>query len=916
MKKTVLFVIFSLIGLYIYSQNEASNWYFGENAGIKFNVFTGGVTPLNNGKINTREGCASISDSNGQLLFYTDGTTVYNNSHNIMANGDGLLGDESSTQSAIVVPKPNDSDIYYIFTVGSNQTDTGLNYSIVDVSANVGDGEVRNKNTNLLSQCAEKISAVVKDCDTKSIWVITLANSSGIGSTNFDTFFAYEINDLGVNPIPVKSSFPFSIADPRGYLKLSPDGSKLACANVQSGLYLFDFDSETGIATNAQTITINDQNNKSYGIEFSPNSEVLYVTATNDYFNVTDPIANNDPINHNSLLLQFDLTSTNISASMFVLDRQQLYRGGLQLGPNGKIYRALSRTYNAGFGGLGVINYPNRLGRDADYLHSAISLPNNSTQGLPPFIASFFNQQIDIIKNGEETTYLPLCTGDNYTLEADQIPGATYTWSRDGNLLSESDFDLIVTQTGTYKVVIDPPGTSATKDCGLPQGEAVVEFFEYPIANNASLFQCDLDLSSPGITTFNLTEANEIITNNITEHTVTYHFNPTDALNGVNAITNFESYNNSVPNEILYTRVTHDISGCYETASLTLNVSNTQVSTYSATPVCDEEDSPDGINLFQLKPYSSEIIQNLGLVPSDTRVQFYATLNDALLETNEILEHTNSNPYSEIIYYRVETINNNECYGINEIELRVNRLPGIEEDETIYYCLNLFPNQIILDAGILTGTVYDYTYLWSNGESTPEILVNTIGSYSVTVTNANGCSQNRTIIVEPSNIATFTQNPDIIDVSDNNTVVVFASGEGTYQYSLVNSDGVTTAPYQDSNVFENVYPGIYTVLVRDTKNDCGIIQDVVSVVGFPRFFTPNNDGVNDTWQILGVSEMFQPNSKIFIYDRYGKLLKQLNPRGKAWNGTLNGEILPSDDYWFSVQLQDGRIFKSHFTLKY
>ena len=80
-------------------------------------------------------------------------------------------------------------------------------------------------------------------------------------------------------------------------------------------------------------------------------------------------------------------------------------------------------------------------------------------------------------------------------------------------------------------------------------------------------------------------------------------------------------------------------------------------------------------------------------------------------------------------------------------------------------------------------------------------------------------------------------------------------------------------------------------------------------------FTPNNDGFNDTWQVYGVSSLFQPNSKIYIFDRYGKLLKELNLSGKGWDGSFNGKKLPTDDYWFSVALQDGRIFKSHFTLK-
>ena len=105
-------------------------------------------------------------------------------------------------------------------------------------------------------------------------------------------------------------------------------------------------------------------------------------------------------------------------------------------------------------------------------------------------------------------------------------------------------------------------------------------------------------------------------------------------------------------------------------------------------------------------------------------------------------------------------------------------------------------------------------------------------------------------------------------------------------------------------------------IVKDVKNDCGTIKDKVSVMGFPKFFTPNNDGVNDTWQVLGVSSMFQPNTRILIFNRFGKLIKELDPLGKGWNGLLNGVKLPSDDYWFAITLQDGRIFKNHFTLKY
>ena len=161
----------------------------------------------------------------------------------------------------------------------------------------------------------------------------------------------------------------------------------------------------------------------------------------------------------------------------------------------------------------------------------------------------------------------------------------------------------------------------------------------------------------------------------------------------------------------------------------------------------------------------------------------------------------------------------------------------------------------------------------------------------------------------PSNIATITD-IEIVDASGNNSITAIVSGEGDYEFALDNIDG----PYQDSSTFEDVQPGLYMVFVRD-KNNCGIIDDIVSVIGFPKFFTPNNDSKNDFWQVKGISNQFQANSSILIFDRFGKLLKELDPLGPGWDGTYNGAKMPTSDYWFKVKLEDGRTFTSHFTLK-
>ena len=151
--KKILLILFLIIWGNLSAQNEAANWYFGENAGIQFDGSGNLLGSVNDGQLITREGCTTISDTDGNLLFYTDGRLVYDRTHQLMPNGTGLFGDSSSTQSAIIVPKPDDINIYYIFTVDTSNSlnspsNLGFNYSIVDLTLNGGLGDVTSKNIN------------------------------------------------------------------------------------------------------------------------------------------------------------------------------------------------------------------------------------------------------------------------------------------------------------------------------------------------------------------------------------------------------------------------------------------------------------------------------------------------------------------------------------------------------------------------------------------------------------------------------------------------------------------------------------------------------------------------------------------------------------------------------------------------
>ncbi len=425
-----------------------------------------------------------------------------------------------------------------------------------------------------------------------------------------------------------------------------------------------------------------------------------------------------------------------------------------------------------------------------------------------------------------------------------------------------------------------------------------------PEAFDANLVQCDEDGVIDGITIFNLNEADEILTGGIPNRYTRFYSDSakTNEIDG-------SSYVNKSAFQIIYVDVVNEDTGCSTSSELRLEVSLTD-SVDAQLTECDDDGIEDGFYKFDLTNAESFIIEGL---PSGLNVSYFESYEEALLEVNNLSRlFTNTKPYLQTIFARVENVN--DCYGISELDLVVNELPNILVEEISYYCLNTFPEPITLDAALIDEDQSNYQYNWSNGSTTYDIQINTAGTYSVVVTNGNNCSKERIIVVEDSNIATF-ENIDIIDAAENNTITVFVSGEGIYEYRLLDENNVVSEPYQSDNVFENVIPGIYTVSVRDIKNNCGTVNKALSVIGFPKYFTPNNDGINDTWQVYGISSMFQPNSKILIFNRFGKLLKEINPTGEGWNGMINNKVLPSDDYWFSIVLQDGRIFKGHFTLK-
>lgn len=380
---TVLIFIFLLHAGVGYSQKEFSQWYFGNGAGINFS--SGAPVALTDGNLFTEEGCASVADSKGNMLFYTNGITVWDHRHNIMPNGIGLAGGISSTQSALILPSPGSMEKYYIFTVAEKAGPSGLSYSVVDLLAG-SDKKIYTKNQNILLTPDLLFSAVKPDVIKKNIRLLapvsekmtSVRHSNGkdfwviVHQWNTNSFYAFPLTSEGVGK-PVVSSIGSvhresgagSFRESIGCLVSSPDGKKLCsaiCYKPDNDLELFRFDNSTGLISDLQKIRTK---GFGYGLAFSPDNSKLYVSF----------------LKGEAGIIQYDLNEKEIERSAVVIAYNRIENivfGAMQRGPDNKIYVAKTGQY------LDIIHLPNLKGAGCGYEDDGVFLHSKySVYGLP-----------------------------------------------------------------------------------------------------------------------------------------------------------------------------------------------------------------------------------------------------------------------------------------------------------------------------------------------------------------------------------------------------------------------------------------------------------------------------------------------------------------------------------------------------
>ena len=441
-KKCLLVATYSIWALIALAQGESNIWYFGNGAGLDFN--SGSPVALNDGSLYTTEGCATMSDKAGNLLFYTNGVTVWNAQHEVMSNGKGLIGNASSTQSALIIPKPGSATRYYIFTAGEKAAKDGIAYSVVDMSAigptvekfninehyvapdikvNLGEGKVIEKNTPLFSPTTEKLAAL-RHSNGTDYWVIA-------HQWNSNAFAAIPVTEAGIGK-PVISNIGLFHGDASestvdqaiGYLKPSPNGKKIAsvmCYKDVNNLEIMDFNNTNGTFSNHIALTTGGY---AYGLSFSPDNTKLYVSFLEGPAGVIQYSIPVNGVNSQSIIGSATSLAPNLETYTF---------GALQIGPDGNLYIAKTGSK------MDVITNPNAKGNECNYELGAVGLGRRySTYGLPNNLV--VSSELSL---GSDTA---IC-GGTFLIDAPVYPDAKYLWST-----GETTPSIEVGTSGTYKV--------------------------------------------------------------------------------------------------------------------------------------------------------------------------------------------------------------------------------------------------------------------------------------------------------------------------------------------------------------------------------------------------------------------------------------------------------------------------------
>lgn len=915
-----------------YSQGYFNNWYFGNGASINFN--SGPPVVTNNSSLHTVEGTACVSDFQGNLLFYTDGDTIWNKNHIPMPNGTGLMGNTSTSQSALIVRVPGDTMKYYVFTMQEWSFAGDLRYSIVDMTLNNGNGDIAMPSKNILlgTGYTEKLVAAKGNC---GVWILTHKRGNNV-------FNAHFINSSGISAPVISNAGSIHVISSSapgltGVMKVSPNNQKIALATLTGVLEVLDFNNSTGVVSNAITLPVF-PNQQPWGVCFSPDNSFLYAGE------------GSSPATAFNKLYQFNITSNvqSIIASTKILVGSPTTNlhivFDIQIGPDNKIY-----VTRSGLGLLDVINNPNAAGVACNYLSGGVNIGGaRVTVGLPNALR--FSDVDFKVKLGKDTT---ICQGQSLTLNAG--PANSYSWST-GSTASV----INVSSPGIYWVLANN-GTCSDPD------SIVVSVVPNPTINLGN----DITICQGQTVTLNAGSASSYSwSTGATTSTLNVSLAGTYWVQGNNAnCSDKDSINVSVinlPNIFLGNDTTlcqgqsltlnGSAAGTYSwsngSTSSSINVSSSGIYWLQASNAqCSDHDSIT-VNFLPVPNVDlgkdTTICEGQVLTLNGGLANSYLWSNGTTLSTINVFSAGN---------YWVQA-NNSHCFDIDSINVGIINLPNsyLGNDTSIcsgqslilsgsiansylwsngstassinistsgiYWlqasnsqCLSvdsinvsvvnppnvILGNDTIICQGqtlVLTGPVAN-SFLWSNGSVNSNLSISNSGTYWLQAGNAN-CFNTDSINITVNDLPMVNLGNDTT-VCENKKLILFTTSVNSHTWI----GGATTPTIEVDS------PGIFWVIVNDgkcTNTDSISIMFSDCKKGFflPQGFTPNGDGINDYFVIKKPDEV---KLNLLIYNRWGEKVYEKDEYDNTWNGypninsfVIGHDKLPQGTYFVIVEI--------------
>lgn len=867
-----------LLSSSVWAQKEGNNWYF-SNASLDFNPGNPIADTLSS--MFQNESVSTVSDSSGKLLFYTDGISVWDSTHQQMPNGFGLTGGYTTTQM-LVVPQPMNDSLYYIFTQEAEGNPAGHRYSIVNMHANGNQGDVILKNQPLYALSTERVCAV-GHANGIDVWIIS-------HEWNSDVFRTYLLTCTGLQAGPSSTVGPIlfgNVINAIGYLKPSHAGDRLAMAIAGLGtVELFDFDKATGIITqNPLSIPLIPL---TYGIEFSPDDTKLYISHT-DLASI-------------GFLKQFDLSAGNAAAilnSETALDTTYIpeISSALQLGPDGKIYHSINPR-----GYIPRVEFPNLAGLACTFVDSAVYLEGRvCLAGLPHNFEFLGYPHLDTARFTASTA----CIGDTtwFTDASDYHPDSSL-WIFGDPLSGSSDTSMlqnpfhVYSSAGTFTVV-----RITYRSCLADTVTQMVTIPAYPTVNF-------------GMDTLLCDQASYLLTGPAGAN---YQWSTGDTTQSIQVNTNG-----------LYWLEAEN-GGCLSRDSINVDFSQSPIvnlgpdTTFLCPPISinldaghpgsnyqwSSGDTTQVITVLQAGSFSVAVDQN-GCIGYDTIVVDFGILpslelgdSDTICEGDSLILHAGPG-WNQVFWSTGDTtttlsISNPGIYSVTTELMGCLQIDSIEISNYPPLAINLQEDTEILCLGeqatLDAGPNGDY-YLWSNGDTTQMILVDSAQTYTVMVGNLCQILLDSAEFVELAP-PTPDLGPDQFLCREEELLFGSLPGMPQFPHTFLWSNGDTNATTLVTD------PGTYWI---EVSNQCGIGSDTVSVtllgVDFlfiPNVITPNGDGIADNFSVQ------VPNPAYFqiqIWDRWGREIFSSQNPNSPWDGTYNASPAPEGVYYFKLQTQD------------